>query len=112
MIRRIAGLAGTAMGAATASALCCAAPLITAVLGVSGGAFASALEPFRPLFLGVTGVSLGSSYLLVRREDKRACEPGSSCASQKSRQRMKIMLGVATLLAIVLASYPTWKQWW
>jgi len=111
MIRRATGLAGTAVGAATVSALCCAGPIVTAVLGVSGGALASAVEPFRPLFLGITGVALGGSYLMVRREDQKACETGTSCASPVARKRTKVMLGIATLVAIILATYPSWKRW-
>lgn len=111
MIRRVAALAGTALGAATVSALCCAGPLLAAVVGVSGGALAGTLEPFRPLFLGVTGVALGSGYLLVQREERRACEPGTACASPQVRQRVKLGLALATLLALILASYPTWSAW-
>ncbi len=111
MIRRVVALAGTALGAATVSALCCAGPLLAAVVGVSGGALAGALEPFRPLFLGVSGVALGSGYLLVRREDRRACEPGTACASPQARRRVKLGLALATLLALILASYPTWSAW-
>lgn len=93
------------------SALCCAGPLLAAVVGVSGGALAGALEPLRPLFLGVTGVALGSGYLLVRREERRACEPGTACAGPHVRRRVKIGLAVAALLALILASYPTWSGW-
>jgi hypothetical protein len=111
VIRRIAALAGTGLGAATASALCCAGPLLAAVMGISGGALAGTLEPYRPLFLGVTGVALGSGYLLVQREERRACEPGLACASPHARRRVKLGLALATLLALILASYPTWSAW-
>ncbi len=108
MIRRVTTVAGAAVGAAVASALCCTGPIIVAVLGVSGGALASAVEPLRPLFLGMTGLALGGGYLLVRREDRRACEPGTVCASPAARRRTRVMLGVATVLAAGLATYPIW----
>lgn len=111
MIRRVTGLSGTAVGAASVSALCCAGPLISLVVGVSGGALAGALAPFRPLFLGITVVALGGGYLLAWREERKACDTGAACASPEVRRRTKILLGVSTLLAIVLASYPTWKKW-
>jgi len=111
MIRRATGLAGTAVGAAAVSALCCAGPIVAALLGVSGGALAGAVEPFRPLFLGITGVALGGSYLLVWLEDRKACEADTACASAATRRRTKVMLGIATLVAVILASYPVWKNW-
>ncbi|HMU62438.1 MAG TPA: mercuric transporter MerT family protein [Gemmatimonadales bacterium] len=111
MIRGTPGLAGTAVGAASVSALCCAGPIVTVLLGVSGGALASAVEPFRPLLLGVTGAALGGSYFLLWRADQKACEAGATCASEATRRRTKVMLGIATLVAVILASYPVWKNW-
>lgn len=97
--------------AALGSALCCAGPLIAVTLGVSGAGFASTFEPLRPYFLGATAVLLAGGFVMVHREEKKACEPGTTCADPKSRRRMKIALWVATALAIVLATFPTWSGW-
>lgn len=99
------------VGAAFASALCCAGPLIAVALGVSGAGFASTFEPLRPYFLAGTGVFLGMGFLLVRREERKACEAGKPCAAPEVRRRMKAALWVATGVAVVFATYPTWSAW-
>ncbi len=48
-------------GAALASALCCAGPLLAVAAGVSGAGLAATFDPLRPWFLGATGV-----FLLLR----------------------------------------------
>ena len=97
--------------AAFASALCCAGPLIAVLLGVSGAGLASTFEPFRPYLLAGTGMFLGSGFFLLRREERKACEPGKPCADPFTRRRMKVMLWLATVAALVFATYPTWSGW-
>jgi mercuric ion transport protein len=97
--------------AAFGSALCCAGPLIAVALGLSGAGLASTFTPLRPYFLVGTAVFLGFGLLMLRREERRACEPGVPCADAKVRRRMKRMLWVATGLAVVFATYPTWSGW-
>jgi mercuric ion transport protein len=97
--------------AAFASALCCAGPLIAVSLGVSGAGLASAFEPLRPYFLAGTGVFLGFGFFLLRREERKACEPGTVCANPTVRRRMRITLWVATAAAIIFAAYPVWSEW-
>lgn len=103
--------AGGAVVTALASALCCAGPLIAVSLGVSGAGLAATFEPLRPWFLAGTGLLLGSGFLLVRREERKACEPGRPCADPRTRRRMKAVLRTCTILAIVFASYPVWSNW-
>lgn len=114
MIGRVTGLAGTAIGAATASALCCAGPLLGAVAGASGAsgaALAAAVGPFRPVFLGAAGLALLGGFWSARREDHKACRPGTACASSEVRRRTKLMLGISAGLTLLLASYPIWREW-
>ncbi len=99
------------VAAAFASALCCAGPLIAVALGLSGAGLASTFEPLRPVFLAGTAAFLGFGFVLVRREERKACEPGVPCADPKVRRRMKTMLWIATGLAVVFATYPTWSGW-
>ncbi len=93
---------------AAGSALCCAGPVVAVSLGVSGAGL-SAFEPFRPYFLGATAVFLVAGFLMLDREERAACEPGKACADPAVRRRMKITLWVATILAVALATFPTWR---
>ncbi|MEA3245824.1 MAG: mercuric transporter MerT family protein [Gemmatimonadota bacterium] len=99
------------IAAAIGSALCCAGPLVAVSLGVSGAGIATVFEPLRPYFLGATAVFLGVGFWLLRREEQRACEPGTLCASPVARRRMRAMLWVATALAAVFATFPVWSLW-
>ncbi len=111
MIGRTLGAATAAVGTALASALCCAGPLIAVTLGVSGPGIASTFEPLRPYLLGATALLLGVGFALVHREEKKSCEPGKVCADPIVRQQMKIGLRVATAVAVLLATFPTWSAW-
>ncbi len=97
------------IAAATASALCCAGPILAVTVGVSGAGFASTFEPLRPYFLVATAVFLVLGFWLLDREEKKACEPGKPCADPAVRRRMKIMLWVATAVSVVFASFPLWQ---
>ncbi len=102
-----AGGVATAFG----SALCCAGPLLAVTVGVSGAGISATFEPLRPYFLGGTVAFLGLGFFLLHREEEKACEPDKVCADPAVRRRMKIMLWVATGLAIVFATYPRWQPW-
>lgn len=103
--------AGGGITAAFASALCCVGPLIAVTLGVSGAGLAATFEPLRPYFLGATAVLLATGFWLLRGEERRACEPGTLCASPAARRWMRLMLWVATALAAVFATFPVWSPW-
>ena len=100
---------GATVAAAVGSALCCAGPLVAVSLGLSGAGLAATFEPLRPYFVGGTAVFLGAGFLAVRREERRACEPGTLCASPAWRRRMKRTLWIATALAIPLVTFPWWS---
>lgn len=102
-------LGAGSVSAALASALCCAGPLIAVVAGVSGAGLATTIEPLRPWFLGATVIFLLLGFWLLDREERKACEPGRPCADQGSRRRMKIMLRVATVAAVIFATFPSWQ---
>ncbi len=99
------------ISAAFASALCCAGPLIAVSLGVSGAGLASTFEPLRPYLLAGTVMFLGSGFFFLRREERGACQPGKPCADPRVRRRMRLMLWIATAIAAILATYPTWSGW-
>lgn len=97
------------IAAAVASALCCAGPLVAVALGLSGAGLAATFEPLRPYFVAGTAASLGFGFLILRREERNACEPGKPCASPVVRRRMKRALWAATLIAIPLLTFPWWS---
>ena len=100
-----------AVGAAVASALCCVGPLVAITLGVSGAGLSSTFEPLRPYFLGATGLFLFGGFYLVDREERIACDTDKPCADPKVRRRTKTVLWIATVIAAVAATYPTWSVW-
>lgn len=98
-----------AVAAAIGSVLCCAGPLVAIALGLSGAGLATTFEPLRPYFVGGTVLSLGYGFVALRREEVKACEPGTLCASPVARRRMKLFLWVATAVAVPLLSFPWWS---
>lgn len=98
------------VAAAVGSALCCVGPLVAVALGVSGAGLAATFEPLRPYFVAGTALALGSGFVVLRREDTRACEPGTLCASPVARRRMKWALWIATIVSIPLLTFPWWSK--
>ena len=96
--------------AAVASTLCCAGPLVAVALGLSGAGLAATFEPLRPYFVAGTALALGFGFLVLHREEKRACEPGTLCASPIARRRMKLALWTATIVSIPLLTFPWWSR--
>ena len=96
--------------AAVASTLCCAGPLVAVALGLSGAGLAATFEPLRPYFVAGTVATLGFGFVTLRREERRACEPGSRCASPIARRRMRLLLWAAVIVAIPLLTFPWWSK--
>ena len=95
--------------AALGSAVCCAGPAVAVGLGISGAGLA-AFEPYRPYFLSATAALLLLGFWLLHREEKSACVPGKHCADPAVRRRMKVLLWIATVVAVVLATFPRWQS--
>ena len=96
--------------AAIGSALCCVGPLVAVALGLSGAGLAATFEPLRPYFVAGTILALGFGFLVLRREERKACEPGTLCASPIARRRMKQSLWIATGIAVLLVTSPWWSR--
>ena len=109
-VTRTALAATGAVVAAVVSTLCCAGPLVAVALGLSGAVLAATFEPLRPYFIAGTVLALAFGFVELRREEKRACEPGTLCASPIARRRMKWALWVATIVAIPLVTFPWWSK--
>lgn len=97
------------VAAAVASTLCCAGPLVAVALGLSGAGLAATFEPLRPYFGATTVLALGFGFVVLRREERKACEPGSLCASPVARRRMRRALWIATIVSIPLLTFPWWS---
>ena len=98
------------VAAAVASTLCCAGPLVAVALGLSGAGLAATFEPLRPYFVAGTALSLAAGFVVLRREEKLACEPGTLCASPVARRRIKWALWIATIISIPLLTFPSWSK--
>lgn len=98
------------IGAAFVSALCCAGPVIAVTVGVSAAGLAATFDPLRPYFLAATAGFLLLGFRVVDREERKACEPGKPCADPQTRRRMKIVLWIATAIAVVFATFPGWQS--
>lgn len=102
--------ASAGVAAAIGSALCCAGPLVAVLLGLSGAGLAATFEPLRPYFVAGTALSLGLGFVVLRRDERRACVPGTLCASPLVRRRMKWALWIATAIAIPLLTFSWWSK--
>lgn len=98
------------VAAAIASALCCAGPLVAVALGLSGAGLAATFEPLRLYFVAGTILALGFGFVVLRREERKACEPGILCASPIARRRMEWALWIATVVAVPLVTFPWWSK--
>lgn len=79
-------------------------------LGLSGAGLAATFEPLRPYFIAASALFLVLGFVAVRREDRKACQPGQLCASPTARRRMKRSLWIATVIAVPLVTFPWWSK--
>jgi len=92
------------------STLCCAGPLVAVALGLSGAGLAASFEPLTAVLR--RGHRAGARLRLRRAasEEKRACVPGTLCASPIARRRMKWGALDATIVSIPLLTFPWWSK--
>jgi len=96
--------------AAVAAAVCCAGPVVAAVLGVGAiGAASRWFEPYQPWFLGLTVILLGLAFVSTYRRQPAACADGSCAPS--SRRTAKIVLWVVAVVVGLLAAFPYYVEW-
>lgn len=103
-----------AIGAALLASLCCIGPLLFVTLGVGAG-LASAFEPLRPAFTVATVALLAVGFYVVYGKrpavvtHDAACAPDETCAIPRNRTRDRVLLWVATVVALVLLTFPQWS---
>lgn len=106
-----------AVGAITAAffaSLCCVGPLIFVAFGVGAG-LASTFEPLRPVFTVLTIALLSIAFYVVYRPSSTPvgvanCEDGATCEIPRDRTREKILLWLASTVALVFLTFPSWSQ--
>lgn len=93
--------------AATGASICCIGPVLFTALGAGAlSAAAIGFEAYRPLFLIVTVAFLGTGfYTTYRPSTAQRCAPDGTC-QPSSRRVAKVVLWLATVLVIVLVTFP------
>ena len=103
--------------AAFLASLCCVGPLVLTALGIGVGATGflagaagalKALLPYRPVFIGLTALLLGAGFYFTCRTPKSKCAPGTTCAPLSDRRRGRLILWIASGLALALILAPYW----
>lgn len=94
--------------AAIGASLCCITPVLALVAGIGGVASTfSWLDPLRPYLMGLTGIVLAFAWYqqLKPRKEDLACD----CEDDQQKKpfvQSKTFLGIVTVLAILLLSFP------
>src|SRR5688572_826310 len=93
-----------------AASLCCIAPFVTLMSGVSGITIAfSWLEPVRPFLIGTSLISLGLAWYAKIHLGKDEC----GCESKKKKtffQPFSLLVPI-TVASILLMTFPLYAQW-
>jgi mercuric ion transport protein len=105
-----ATMAGSVLSGVVASA-CCLGPLVFALLGISGAAFAHKLAPLRPYFLVLTYGLLAGAFHVTHAPHRPACGPGEACAMPRANRLGKAMLWLATILVVLVTTFPWYSQY-
>jgi mercuric ion transport protein len=102
------GLPAAGVLATIDASLCCVAPLVLLVLGVSGAWIASlvAMEPYRP---ALVAVALLFFALACRRLylAPSACKPEQACMDSSVLRRQRILFWAAVPPTLALLAVPT-----
>lgn len=109
-----AGASVAAVGTAFLASLCCIGPVLFVTLGVGAG-LASRFEPLRPVFtvLSVGLLALGFYTVYGRRpagDAGASCDADGGCAVARSRTRNTVLLWGATLVALIVLTFPQWSK--
>lgn len=113
--RRSIAASIAAVGAALLASLCCIGPVLFVTLGVGAG-LATRFEPLRPVFTVVAAglLALGFYSVYGRRRataPATSCGTDDTCAVPRSRMRDKVLLWIATLVALIVLTFPQWSIW-
>lgn len=97
---------------ALTASLCCIAPVLALISGLSGiAATFSWLEPTRPYLIGMTTLVLGFAWyqkLKPRQTETVKCDCETD--SKTSFWHTKTFLGIVTVIAIALLAFPSYAH--
>ncbi|PSL45705.1 copper chaperone CopZ [Chitinophaga niastensis] len=97
-------LLGTGLLLATSSSLCCIAPVLSIIGGISGaGAAFGWIAPLRPYLLGLMVVTLGFSFYKAYTPPKKN---DCGCGDKKSLFQSKKVLWSIAIIAVLLSTFP------
>jgi len=99
-------LLGSSVAAAIVASLCCILPIMAAATGLGTLAAGAVFEKWRPCLLGATALLLGAGIVFADRNYKKACAPGSLCATKPIGLWNFIVLGTVASLVAGLAAFP------
>jgi copper chaperone CopZ len=97
---------GGSLIAAVAASLCCILPVLATVTGAGAIAAGAVFDRWRPYLLGLTGLLLAGGFFLAWRDHKKACAPGSLCATKPMGRWNGIALGILATSVVALAAFP------
>jgi copper chaperone CopZ len=97
---------GGSLIAAVAASLCCILPVLATVTGAGAIAAGAVFDWWRPYLLGLTGLLLAGGFFLAWRDHKKACAPGSLCATKAMGRWNSIALGILATSVVALAAFP------
>lgn len=93
--------------AAIMGSLCCVAPLVLVMMGISGAWIGqlTALEPYRPIFIGVTAVFVVLAFRQLYIVPAR-CARAEVCASPLLQKRQRQIFWVVAVGLAALIAFP------
>ncbi len=98
--------------AAIGASVCCVAPLVLVLLGISGAWIAqlTALDLWRPWFIAVTVLCLGLAFWRLYGPSSR-CRTEGVCIDPAILRRRRFWLWTATVLIVLLLLFPYVVGW-
>jgi len=105
-------MVGAGLLVAFTASLCCITPVLALISGVGGvAATFSWMEPFRPYLIGLTVAVLGFAWyqkIKPRKQEEIDCD----CEEDGKEPfiQSKKFLGIVTILAAVLLSFPSYSH--
>lgn len=102
-------LLGASATTAVMASLCCILPIVAAVTGLGLLGVAAKFEQWRPYLLGVTGLLLLAGSVVAYRDYKKACAPGSLCATKPVNRWNFIALAMVAASVGGLAAFPRYS---
>lgn len=96
------GLSILLSGVASAVSLCCFAPWVVPLLGVSGAILFARLGPYRPYFIGVSALLMLVAVVAAYRS-RKSCAADPVLRRRRAWLNLALILGVLVLLLAVFA---------